>query len=203
MRVLGFDISSVATGWAVIEDGTLTVSGVIRPVDELKDRYGTKKATKAALRESDIFLHVTRRASQIMEQVKPDNVVVEDCFLKRNASVLRILSRLSGGVLYRWLQLGSRTPYVVMASHARASLGCRGTSTKEQVMAFIKARYGIQISDDNVADAFILAMYGYLKDRQAPSGASVAKARHRSRLRILNKVCRVLRCRGGRHGTAR
>lgn len=203
MRVLGFDISSIATGWAVIEDGTLTASGVIRPVDELKARYGTKTAARAALQESDIFLHITRRASEVMEQVKPDNVVVEDCFLKRNASVLRILSRLSGGVLYRWLQLGSRTPHVVMASHARAALGCRGTATKEQVMAFIKTRYGIQIGDDNVADAFILAMYGYLKDRQAPSGGSAVKARQRTRRRIFNAVRRVLRCRGGGHGPTR
>lgn len=190
MRIAGFDISTVATGWAVVEDGTLIEAGVIRPIDELKAVYKTKQAAREALDESDIFRHITRRAGEIIERVKPDNIVVEDCFLKDNASTLRMLSRLSGGVLHQWTEHHSRKPHVVMASHARASLGCNGTAKKTDVMAFLKLRYGVDLADDNIADAFVLALYGDLKDRQAPSEANARRGR-----RIRRRAVRV-------HGTA-
>jgi|SRR3989338_4292631 len=188
MRVLGFDISTVATGWALLEDGKMEQSGVIRPVaDQAKEQGTTKKKIKEGLDELAIFRYTTDKTSIIIERTEPDVMVVEDSFMKFNASVLRMLARLSGGVLQHWLAKFDRdgkNTYIVMASKARATVGCKGNAKKREVIAFIKYRFGIDIADDNVADSFILARYGYLMATgqvKAPSEARQSKARKANR----------------------
>lgn len=186
MRVLGFDLSTQASGWALLEDGRMEQSGVIRPVSELAEAFKTtKKAAKESLDELETFRYITAKAGVLIERLEPDVMVVEDSFMKLNASVLRMLARLSGGVLYHWLHKfdadGTKT-HIVMASHARATVGCKGNARKPEVMAFIKFRYGIDITDDNIADAFILAMYGTIKSGgEAPSEARQSKVRKANR----------------------
>ena len=166
MKVLGFDISTVATGWAVIEDGTLIRRGIICPVDELKDVYKTKKAAKEAMKdEVDRFSYIVKRASEVIDRTKPDVLVVEDSFMKHNASVLRLLARLSGGVLGHWIGHCKGPAYIVMASRARATVGCKGNSKKFEVIEFLRREHGLIIEDDNEADAVVLALYGYEQER--------------------------------------
>ena len=162
MRVLGFDISTVATGWVVLDDGELEKKGTIKPVDELASLYKTKKAAKEAMRDEVArFAYIVKRASGVIDKVNPDVLVIEDCFMKLNASVLRLLARLSGGVLGHWVgHFEGRPAYLVMASSARAKIGCKGNSKKPEVIQFIRDRYGVIIEDDNEADAFVLAQYG-------------------------------------------
>lgn len=166
MKVLGFDISTVATGWAIVEDGTLTKRGTIRPVDELKHVYKTKKAAKEAMKdEVDRFAYIVKRASEVIDRNKADVLVVEDSFMKLNASVLRLLARLSGGVLGHWIGHCDGPAYIVMASSARAKVGCKGNAKKFQVIEFLRREHGLIIEDDNEADAIVLALYGYEQER--------------------------------------
>ena len=176
MRVLGFDLSTVATGWAVVNDGELGKKGTICPVDELKYLYKTKKAAKEIMRDEVVrFTYIVKRASEIIDRTKPDVLVVEDSFMRDNASVLRLLARLSGGVLGYWVEhFCSTSAYLVMASRARAGIGCRGNAKKPEVIQFIRDKYGVIIEDDNEADAFVLAMYGYEK---APTTKLCSKTR--------------------------
>jgi len=178
MKVLGFDISTVATGWAVVEDGELGKKGVICPVDELKHVYKTKKAAKEVMRdEVTRFRYIVKRAAGIIKETDPDVIVVEDSFMRDNASVLRLLARLSGGVLWAWYALGhDRAPILVMASRARAGVGCKGNAKKPEVIQFVRDKYGVIIEDDNEADAFVLAMYGY---ERAPTSKSCRKKTQR------------------------
>lgn len=183
MRILGFDISTVATGWCLLEDGKLESSGVIRPVNELAEKFNTtKKAAKESLDELETFRYTTARTEDIINKTEPDVVVIEDAFLKFNASVLRLLARLSGGVLHYWVSKfdkdGTKT-YIVMASKARATVGCKGNGTKADVKFFIYSKYGIRIADDNEADAFILALYGYRTATGQTKAPSKSKARRR------------------------
>ena len=169
MKVLGFDISTVATGWAIVEDGTLTKRGTIRPVDELKGVYKTKKAAKEAMRdEVERFSYIVKRASEEIDRTKPDVLVVEDSFMKTNASVLRLLARLSGGVLGHWIGHCTGPAYIVMASRARARVGCKGNAKKFEVIEFLRREYGLIIEDDNEADAVVLALYGTEQERLKP-----------------------------------
>src|SRR3972149_6287128 len=138
MKVLGFDTSSTATGWCLLENGQMEQLGVIRPIDDqAKERGETKKKIKEGLDELAIFRYITTKAAALIERLEPDVVVAEDSFFSKNASVLRILARLSGGILYFWLSRfdkdGTRT-HLVMASHARATVGCKGNAKKPEVM---------------------------------------------------------------------
>lgn len=176
MKVLGFDISTVATGWAIVEDGTLTKRGTIRPVEELKHLYKTKKATKEAMKdEVERFAYIIKRCSEVIDRNGPDVLVVEDSFMKLNASVLRLLARLSGGVLWHWIEHNEGPAYIVMASSARAKIGCKGNSKKFEVIEFLRREYELIIEDDNEADAIVLALYGYEQER--------AKSKRKTRLR--------------------
>ncbi len=167
MKVLGFDLATTKTGWAVMEDGKLLKKGVICPVDELKQVHGTKKAAQEAMRDEVArFTYIVKRASGIIDKTNPDVLVVEDSFMKLNASVLRLLARLSGGVLGHWVgHFGGRPAYIVMASSARATVGCKGNSKKFQVIEFLRREHGLIIEDDNEADAIVLALYGYEQER--------------------------------------
>ena len=164
MKILGFDLSTVATGWALLEDGKLLKKGVIHPVDELKSVHGTKKAAKDAMRDEVArFTYIVKRASEIIDKTKPDVLVVEDSFMKLNASVLRLLARLSGGVLGHWIGHCTGPAYIVMASSARAKVGCKGNSKKFEVIEFLRREHGFIVEDDNEADAIVLALYGFTR----------------------------------------
>ena len=164
MKIIGFDISTVATGWAVLEDEKLIKKGVICPVDELKSVHGTKKAAKDAMRDEVArFTYIVKRASEIIDKTKPDVLVIEDSFMKLNASVLRLLARLSGGVLGHWIGHCTGPAYIVMASSARANVGCKGNSKKFEVIEFLRREHGLIVEDDNEADAIVLAMYGFTR----------------------------------------
>jgi len=178
MRVLGFDTSTVSTGWAVVEDGKLTKKGVICPVDELKHIYKTKKAAKEVMKdEVKRFAYIVKRCSEVIDRTKPDVLVVEDCFMKLNASVLRLLARLSGGVLGHWVEHYNGPAYLVMASSARARIGCKGNSKKFEVIEFLRREHGLIIEDDNEADAVVLALYG--TKRQSGNVKARLKTRRR------------------------
>lgn len=172
MRVLGFDLSSVATGYAIIDDGKYVSSGVIRPIKDIALASSlTQKAVKDDLTELTRFFYIVNRTKEIIESAKPDVVVVEDTFIKIfpgakiNGNVQRLLARISGGVLYVWLSEfdpACKKTHIVMASQARARVGCKGTAKKPEVIEFIKQKYDLIIPDDNEADAFILAQYGFV-----------------------------------------
>lgn len=190
MRVLGFDTSTVATGYALIDDGVLVESGTIRPVDEVCNVYGTKKAAREAFKDEVArFRYIVNRAAGLLRKLKPDVLVVEDSFMKHNASVLRLLARLSGGILWAWYagtryeSSGFKAPYLVMASTARAKVGCKGNAKKPEVVKFVNEQYGVEISDDNEADALVLAQYGYKQEQLK------TKSR-RSTIRGQRKRCR-------------
>lgn len=169
MKSLGLDTSTVATGWVLLNDGVLVDKGTIRPVDELaKAAKITKKEATSRLRdELKKFFHITSRIREIIDRTDPDVLVVEDSFMKTNASVLRLLARLSGGPLFYWyLKHGlKRKAFLVMASSARRVVGCKGNAKKPEVIQFLKSTYGVEISDDNEADAMVLALYGYKEYR--------------------------------------
>lgn len=164
MRILGVDISSVATGWCVLEDGEMQTGGVIRPVEGLQEFYGTKAATKKNLDQVDKAVYIALQVAAIVGRYRIDQLVVEDCFLKANVRTLQLLARLSGAVLYAWFgHMDNRKPLIVSAAHARASLGCKGNAEKPEVIRFIRDKYGLVISKHDMADAFMLARYYHEK----------------------------------------
>ena len=199
MKILGLDISSVATGWAISEEEQILARGVVNPVNDLKENYGTKAKTKESLDEFDIIQHISGSVSKLIDEHGIEFLVVEDCFLGKNVRTLQVLARLSGAILGSWLARGNkRKPILISASRARAYLGCKGNAKKDQVKAFLKYKWGWEVQDDNEADAIVLAMCGFGKLRYVdktghnPENLDMGESKARkSRL-----TGRRVRCRG-------
>jgi len=164
MRILGCDISSVSTGWCVLEDGVMIAGGVISPVNGLQQFYGTKTATKKSINQIDQAVYIALQVVAIVLKYRVNGMIIEDCFLKANVRTLQLLARLSGAVLYAWFgDSDNKKPWIVAANSARAYLGCKGNAEKHQVMEFIRKKYGLIINQNDIADAFIVAKYYHEK----------------------------------------
>lgn len=148
MRVLGLDISTVATGWAIIEDGKLLKYGVICPDDELND--------------CEKNYYITQSVATVLKLYKPNDLAIEDTFMGKNVVTLKKLSRIAGQIMYLWYHATRMEPIFYMASTARTSIpGLKGTAEKSEVTDAVNTFFKLRkkIEDHNIADAVVTAFH--------------------------------------------
>ncbi len=167
MRVLGLDVSSVSSGYAVVDDGKIVGKGVIVPVDELKPAFGTKEKTKEMIDEQDILNVLSNRVSILFSKHNVDRLVIENTWLGANPSVHQLLSRLSGGVLWEWLRDGRPKALIISPTSARKQVGLnvgksKNKELKAKVVSFVNETWDANTESDDEADAIVLAMVGWL-----------------------------------------
>ena len=83
MRVLSCDQSTKITGWSVFEDGSYVKSGVI-------DLHLSKETTEK--RSAKMAVEICK----LIEENKPDVVVIEEVAMQSNAQTLKLLARIQG-----------------------------------------------------------------------------------------------------------
>jgi len=153
MRVLGLDISSVATGWAVVADGKIVAKGVINIDDKLSPSAKTW------------YLH--RQVETMIVLYDPDELAVEDVFLKINYATTKVLSRLAGTIQELWYRLSRKDVifYYAVTARSQADLGVKPASPKEQIMEEVNKKFKFRppITDNNVSDAVLVAYCGWKK----------------------------------------
>jgi Holliday junction resolvasome RuvABC endonuclease subunit len=147
--VLGLDVSSTSTGFAVVKNGRwLRTSG----------RFGMIKPPKGNLAEK---LHYFRTALlELVSNINPDLVVIEDVFAARNIGTTKLLSRFSGVALETCYAVTHNEPLIVETTKARKMFALPG---KEEAFAYVKARYKLDWefkTMNDVSDALVLALYG-------------------------------------------
>jgi hypothetical protein len=87
MRVLGLDLSTVSTGWAILETGDS--SPVLKDCGLLN--FSSTTNTKQAL------LLFSSTLSSVINKYKPfDIIVIEDTFVAKNVKTTKILNRVAG-----------------------------------------------------------------------------------------------------------
>lgn len=173
MRVLGLDISTVATGWAIVDNGKLLKYGVINP--------------DADFNECEKYFFITHSIATIMKLYRPNHLAVEDTFMGKNVAVLKKLSRIAGQIMYLWYHSTRTEPYFYMASSARTSIpGLKGTADKEIVTEAVNGFFKLRkkIEDDNIADAVVTAYHHYVasqpeKPKEEPDVKKACKKRKR------------------------
>lgn len=147
MRIIGFDSSSVITGWAVIEDG---------PAGSLT----LLKAGRIVLREHDPIgarlCDLEEMLSAILMEVKPDRVCYEDVyvrFIKSAAALFKVLGVIEK-LAYGQLHIRAEA---VRVSSIRKLLDC---SSKQGVRNIIERTFNIKITDDllDVSDAIAVTL---------------------------------------------
>lgn len=148
--ILGLDVSSSSTGYAVLRNGRWNKS---------KASFGIiKTSSKDPLAQR--LLSFRDQLEALLKKIKPTHVVIEDVFSGRNISTTKLLSRFSGVALEICLRRTKKEPLVITTMQVRSFLGCG--KKKENAFAYICDRYNLDWDFkkmNDVADALALALY--------------------------------------------
>jgi crossover junction endodeoxyribonuclease RuvC len=150
MRILGIDPGLRATGYGVVEFS----DGKARIVEAGVIRTGEKEALEARLREIYTGLR------QIIEETKPDEVVVESLYSHYRHPRTAILMGHARGVAYCVAAQQGLNVQSYSATRIKKSLVGTGRATKDQMQRSIGASLGLARlpGPADVADALAVAL---------------------------------------------
>jgi crossover junction endodeoxyribonuclease RuvC len=150
MIILGLDVSSACTGWAIIEDETLIAFGEIQ-LSAFKKKKEPLKWMKILYNEIAV----------ICDKYNPQKVFIEDTFV-RNALTIKTLARARGVAEIACLNSGITFIAVRTASHIRKTVLGEGNLKSEQICSILEDRYSqpIKTKGLDAADAILVALCG-------------------------------------------
>lgn len=169
MKVLSFDVSSVKTGYSIINNGIFVARA---------KNYGTI--------EPDAKLPLCRKLAYFRDCVEgiitehsPDIIAIEDVFI-RQPKVAIMLARFSGVIIELSGRYLDDCPMMVSAIKARSVLGI--TNTKPCAFEYVRNRY--KSTDDwtfkahnDIADSVIVGLAVWKEMTDAKSGGVEKKNR--------------------------
>jgi Holliday junction resolvasome RuvABC endonuclease subunit len=167
MKVLGLDISSSCSGFCICEDGYLLKEtiDVIKPPE------------KIALGEKLVFIE--KALTEIINQYKPDEIIMEDIFKGPNMRTFKTLAMCRGVVFKVVWALTGKEPLTIMPTEARKALGMKGVK-KEDAYAWVIKKYkfkGYTFDKDNDrTDSVVLAL-SYFEIVKNPIKPKIKKRR--------------------------
>lgn len=157
MIVLGIDISSVLTGWAVINDGTLGDYG----------RVDVKQYKHPAANNQTLFMF-GNDIKQLISDSTPDYIAVENIYGGPNTKTVVLLSMMSGIARYFGYSYTGEEVLNIMPSQVNSLVGIpsRGVQRKERKSAIIKGinqQFELELTptQDDIADAIGIAIVAY------------------------------------------
>jgi crossover junction endodeoxyribonuclease RuvC len=154
MRILGLDLSTVASGWAIFEVGDATMSnptlykyGVIEPDEDLV--------------EIERYFYIAHQVEGLVRIYRPDELVIEDTFYSKDPTVLKKLNRLAGHIQAIWYKARHKSNHFYMAMSARRSVGLKGNASKEEIVEGVNTFFKLRgrVKDHNIADAIVVAYH--------------------------------------------
>lgn len=152
MRILALDISSTSTGWAIIEDGQLRNSGVVKGKDSL-DSMG---------RSYQIGYEIQ---CCMVDEAEVDRAVFESSFMMKNAKTAHVLGFAQGAVTSKLIPLVRSRKFDTLAPMSWKTQFCgKSMATKEDILSAIEMYtpdgYHTITSDDE-ADACAMGLVYY------------------------------------------
>lgn len=148
MAVVGLDLSLTATGYAVVEDGKLVDSGVI------KSKPGGDQLVDEAKRLSEIVDNVLA--------IVPESklVVIEGiAFMIQKTTSLVQLAAINYMVRIGLWKRG--IPFVVVSPPSlKKFVTGKGKAQKDEMMLDVYRRWGVALTENNICDAYGLARIG-------------------------------------------
>lgn len=132
MNIVGLDLSLTATGWAASDHGTITTS----PRDELGARLEVIRST----------IHDLTNGSHL--------VVIEDLpsHVKHGGPQLGMVH----GIVRHWFWAHHVPVVLIPPASLKTYATGKGNASKPDIRMAIYQRYGLDIPDDNAADAHVL-----------------------------------------------
>lgn len=152
MRVLGLDVSSSCTGWAIIENGELKEHSAF----EQSDKEFNKRSPSHKLRSFGDMLY------GLLECELPDFIAIEDVPHVRSVHVTKLLSRYAGVTYQMCWNHNKLEPDIYVAGHWRKVCGLKGNGSKEETQQWCLEKFGVDVNND-VADSIGIAWCCYLE----------------------------------------
>ena len=153
MVILGIDSSTTSTGWGVID--TKFENG-LRLVD-----YGVIKPRKQ-LETIDRIIYIERELRRILQDFKPELIVIEEMNVTRNMRTVRELAKLLG-VIEVMLRNRQALYVKLTPSEWRKKVGIKCKNDREMLkkasIEYVQEKYNEKVSDDE-ADAICIAEAG-------------------------------------------
>lgn len=147
IKVLGIDSSTTATGYAILEDNKVIVSGDIKPNKKLSS--------------IERVIYIQEEINTLYDKYKPDFIVIEEMVAFRNANSMRILIAL---IYYLVIEFTKKEALVVLARPSEVRKGKisgrKREEIKKQSIDYVNKKYKLKLDDDNISDAILLAEYG-------------------------------------------
>lgn len=155
MKVMGLDISSVCTGWAILKNGRFYSREGID--------YGTIQPPKN-VQIAGKLSYFRDALVLLLERNKPDVIGIEDAFFFKNPKTLKVLSEFRGVALETSSTVLGVDPNVVSVREIRTILGTQDkkASFLSIVELFKLKNWDFENSND-ITDALAVAYYVYKK----------------------------------------
>ena len=132
-KIMGIDISSKSTGWAVIEDNKLLEFGKINPTGSMTS--GQKM----------FYFH--NELERIISRYQPNEIAIEDVVQVKSVSVTKILARFNGIAIvesYRHLQ---KEPTLFEPTEWKKLVTGNGSAKKCETQLFVCEKYNLLPKD--------------------------------------------------------
>ena len=158
MRILGLDISSSVTGWAIIDDkDTLVTFGEIQ-LSKFKKKAEPLKYMEVLYSEVDTLL----------KTYKPDKVFVENIHAK-NMITMKVLARVRGVAELACLHNNIKSVTEVHPSHIRLVVLGKGNLKSEEICPILEDKYHKSLRTEGLdaIDAIMVALCGAIESQNA------------------------------------
>jgi crossover junction endodeoxyribonuclease RuvC len=153
MVILGIDSSTTSTGWGVIDT---KFDNELRLID-----YGSIKPPKQ-LETIDRIIYISRELRRILQDFKPELIVIEEMNVTRNMNTIRALAGLITEI--EVMLRNRQALYVKMTpSEWRKKVGIKCKNDREMLkkasIEYVQEKYNEKVTDDE-ADAICIAEAG-------------------------------------------
>lgn len=153
MVILGIDSSTTSTGWGVIDN---KFDNELRLID-----YGSIKPPKQ-LETIDRIIYISRELRRILQDFKPELIVIEEMNVTRNMNTIRALAGLITEI--EVMLRNRQALYVKMTpSEWRKKVGIKCKNDRKMLkkasIEYVRERYKEKVTDDE-ADAVCIAEAG-------------------------------------------
>jgi len=128
-KILGIDISSNSTGFALIQGDKLLEYGKINPTGSM-----------SAFAKMYLF---SVELDKLMLKYSPDYIGVEDVIQVSSVSVTKILSRFNGIALVSAYKFNNKDPRLFIPSEWKKSIGLTGIVRKCETQLFVCQKYNL------------------------------------------------------------
>lgn len=140
MKILSFDQSTRASGWAYFEDGQYITSGVIN-------------MNKSKLETDKRSFEMAKEIWKIIKKYNPDELIIENVQQQSSPSTVIVLARLAGMII-GYAEAHNVHVHILLPSQWRKALGysqgakVKRQELKQQSIDYVKNNLELDLSED-------------------------------------------------------